>query len=174
VIMLQKPSEQVQACLERAFEAERKACGSADPALKADFLEMEKRWVALARSYEFAERLTEFTAENANWRRKFDERLQPIIQEGDVNALFERMWLASIVEFSDDAIISRNVDGIILSWNKGAERLFGYLAEEAVGKPLTITVPPAAKMSIAQFLRVPGAVITSSTMKSFASARTEA
>jgi PAS domain S-box-containing protein len=157
VIMLQKPSEQVQACLERAFEAERKACGSADPALKADFLEMEKRWVALARSYEFAERLTEFTAENANWRRKFDERLQAgerpdherrlrkIIQEGDVNALFERMWLASIVEFSDDAIISRNVDGIILSWNKGAERLFGYLAEEAVGKPLTITVPPGCE-----------------------------
>jgi PAS domain S-box-containing protein len=152
--MLQKPSEQVQACLERAFEAERKAWGSTDPALKADLLEMEKRWTALARSYEFTERLTEFTAENTNWRRKFDERLQvgkrpdderrlrKIIQEGDVNALFERMWLASIVEFSDDAIISRNVDGIILSWNKGAERLFGYLTAEAVGKPLTITVPP--------------------------------
>jgi PAS domain S-box-containing protein len=52
------------------------------------------------------------------------------------------MWLASIVEFSDDAIISRNVDGIILSWNKGTERLFGHLAEEAIGKPLSITVPP--------------------------------
>ncbi len=51
-------------------------------------------------------------------------------------------WLASIVEFSDDAIISKNLDGIIMSWNKGAERLFGYLAEEAVGLPVTILIPP--------------------------------
>jgi PAS domain S-box-containing protein len=51
-------------------------------------------------------------------------------------------WLASIVEFSDDAIVSKNVDGIITSWNKSAERLFGYLAEEAVGKSVTILIPP--------------------------------
>ncbi len=51
-------------------------------------------------------------------------------------------WLASIVEFSDDAIIGKNVDGIITSWNKGAERLFGYSAEEAIGKPITILIPP--------------------------------
>jgi len=51
-------------------------------------------------------------------------------------------WLASIVEFSDDAIVSKNLDGIITSWNKGAERLFGYLAEEAVGKSVTILIPP--------------------------------
>jgi PAS domain S-box-containing protein len=51
-------------------------------------------------------------------------------------------WLASIVEFTDDAIISRNLDGIITSWNKSAERLFGYLAEEAVGKSMTILIPP--------------------------------
>jgi PAS domain S-box-containing protein len=69
-------------------------------------------------------------------------RLQKIVREADVDALFERMWLASIVEFSDDAIISKNLDSIITSWNKGAEQLFGYLAEEAIGKPVTILIPP--------------------------------
>jgi PAS domain S-box-containing protein len=51
-------------------------------------------------------------------------------------------WLASIVEFSDDAIVSKNLDGIITSWNAGAERVFGYSAIEAVGQPITIVIPP--------------------------------
>ena len=50
-------------------------------------------------------------------------------------------WLASIVESSDDAIVSKNLDGVITSWNKGAERVFGYTAEEAVGQPITIVIP---------------------------------
>src|ERR1700751_33466 len=50
-------------------------------------------------------------------------------------------WLASIVQSSDDAIVSKNLDGIITSWNKGAERVFGYTVEEAVGQPITIVIP---------------------------------
>src|SRR5262249_50110306 len=50
--------------------------------------------------------------------------------------------LASIIESSDDAIIGKSLNGIITSWNRGAERLFGYTAEEAVGKPATIVIPP--------------------------------
>jgi PAS domain S-box-containing protein len=50
-------------------------------------------------------------------------------------------FLASIVQSSDDAIVSKNLDGIITSWNEGAERIFGYTAEEAVGQPITIIIP---------------------------------
>jgi PAS domain S-box-containing protein len=50
--------------------------------------------------------------------------------------------LAAIVESSDDAIVGKTTEGIILTWNKAAERLFGYRAEEAVGRPITIVIPP--------------------------------
>src|SRR6478672_1906748 len=49
--------------------------------------------------------------------------------------------LAAIVESSADAIVSKNLDGIITSWNKGAERIFGYSAEEVTGQPITIVIP---------------------------------
>jgi PAS domain S-box-containing protein len=49
--------------------------------------------------------------------------------------------LAAIVESSDDAIISKSLDGIIRSWNPGAQKLFGYAAEEALGKPMTMLIP---------------------------------
>jgi PAS domain S-box-containing protein len=51
-------------------------------------------------------------------------------------------YLAAIVESSDDAIISKDLAGVIRSWNAGAERMFGYSAAEAVGQPITLIVPP--------------------------------
>jgi PAS domain S-box-containing protein len=75
------------------------------------------------------------------WRiRVLEQELQEQIDVANSRSR-ENALLASIVEFSDDAIASKNLDGIITSWNQGAERMFGYLAEEVVGKPITILIP---------------------------------
>jgi PAS domain S-box-containing protein len=50
-------------------------------------------------------------------------------------------WLAAVIESADDAIISKTLEGVITSWNKGAERIFGYAADEVIGKPVTILIP---------------------------------
>ena len=54
----------------------------------------------------------------------------------------DRLLLASIVSSSDDAIVSKDLDGRILSWNRAAEEMFGYRAEEVLGKPVAILLPP--------------------------------
>ncbi|MFY9835518.1 MAG: PAS domain S-box protein [Xanthobacteraceae bacterium] len=319
--MLEQFSDQVRECYDCAAEAKARADTTNDPALKAEFLDAERRWLCLARSFGFTESLQDFTTENSERRRIFDERLEQssalvagvtknldgpddilqlheistlLIQEGDLDSLYSRIldaainlmasdmasmqvldpernylrfvawkgfhpqsaafwesvyldsastcglafssgcrvvvtdvetcdfmantadlaeyrrsniravqstplisrsgqllgmisthWrkaheprerdlrrldvlarqaadliergkaeaalresneqllrLASIVESSNDAIITMNLDGVISSWNQSAERLFGYTTEEVVGKPITIYIPP--------------------------------
>jgi PAS domain S-box-containing protein len=63
-------------------------------------------------------------------------------------------WIGSVVESSDDAIVSKDSRGIISSWNRGAERLFGYSAQEALGQPITLIIPdellPEERMILAR------------------------
>ena len=50
-------------------------------------------------------------------------------------------FLAALVESSDDAIIGKTLDGVITLWNRGAERIYGYSRDEAVGKPISMLIP---------------------------------
>jgi PAS domain S-box-containing protein len=75
----------------------------------------------------------------------YEERLillaiQDITEQKEAEKV--RLLLSSIIESSDDAIVSKTLDGIITSWNKGAERIFGFTEAEAVGKHITLIIPP--------------------------------
>ena len=63
-----------------------------------------------------------------------------------------RAKLAAIVESSADAIISKTLDGFVSSWNRSAERLFGYSAEEIIGQPITLIIPPDRQDEETNFL----------------------
>ncbi|MFZ3329701.1 MAG: PAS domain S-box protein [Candidatus Acidiferrales bacterium] len=74
------------------------------------------------------------------------EREQLVRQQAAMQA---RLRLAAIVESSDDAIIGKDMNGIITEWNNGAERLYGYPAAEVIGKPVSLLVPPECSDDLA-------------------------
>jgi PAS domain S-box-containing protein len=86
---------------------------------------------------------------SVNARMVRDDQGTVIYYEGTAQEITERKQaeeamskLVAIVESSDDAIISKTLDGTISSWNQGAERIYGYAAEEVVGAPVSILLPP--------------------------------
>ncbi len=60
--------------------------------------------------------------------------------------------LAAIVEFSDDAIIGKTLEGTITDWNRGAQKIYGYSTQEVIGKPINILVPPDRPNEIPKIL----------------------
>jgi PAS domain-containing protein len=139
-VVLGHLTEEVRESLACAAEAREKADGIPDPSTKADFLKMERRWLQLARSFAFAGSLNDFTAANVERLRYLDE----FCRDSDKRVRARRnelRWLESIIESSDDAIISKDLNGVMMSWNAGAERMFGYTAEEVIGKPVMILIP---------------------------------
>src|SRR5262245_10688885 len=71
-----------------------------------------------------------------------DVTTQRRLQKEKANQLLTARLLASIVESSDDAIISKSLEGVIQSWNAGAERVFGYTPEQAVSRHISLVIPP--------------------------------
>jgi len=64
-----------------------------------------------------------------------------------------RSRLAAIVQNSDDAIVAKDLNGIITSWNRSAERIFGYTEQEVLGKPIAIIIPPDLQEEEVQILQ---------------------
>jgi PAS domain S-box-containing protein len=71
-----------------------------------------------------------------------DVTAQRQVEREKAKQLLSARLLASIVESSNDAIIGKNLDGVIESWNAAAERLFGFTAEEAIGRHISLVIPP--------------------------------
>ncbi|HVF23065.1 MAG TPA: PAS domain S-box protein [Pyrinomonadaceae bacterium] len=82
-----------------------------------------------------------------------DVTAQRLIEHDKANQLHTARLLAAIVESSNDAIISKSLDGIIQTWNAAAERLFGFTAEEAVGRHISIVIPPERIAEEEQIIR---------------------
>ena len=99
----------------------------------------------------FARLIDEMRAKTAALEHEVEERRRTEAAR-DQLAVRERLFSAA-VESSDDSIVMQTLDGIIIGWNTAAERLYGYTAEEAVGQPTSILLPPDRREEGKDYLR---------------------
>ena len=92
-------------------------------------------------------------SEDPEHLKRENERLRARLAELKPSELADAVRIAEMVESSDDAIIGETLEGVILSWNKGAERLYGFAAEEILGRPMTWLLPPDRAEEEADILR---------------------
>jgi PAS domain S-box-containing protein len=115
-----------------------------------DTFTMEKRYIRKDQSIVWVN-MTVSAVRDASGRMKhFITVVEDITGRREAEEI--RARLAAIVESSDDGIVSKNLDGIITSWNAGAARIFGYTTEEAIGQPVTIIIPPDLRDQEARIL----------------------
>jgi PAS domain S-box-containing protein len=119
--MLVELSDPIRACRERAVEARSKADETRDPALKVGYLEMEERWLLLARSYGFVESLEGFTAASAAQRSKLNGKGPASKPDG----ILETARASDILDLMPVAIYVCEPGGLILYYNETAAELWG-------------------------------------------------
>jgi PAS domain S-box-containing protein len=86
------------------------------------------------------------------WIMANKAKLEVMGTAGETEGLSTQAFLAAIVETSDDAIYGKTLEGVVLSWNHGAERMYGYAAAEIVGRPVNILVAPSSPDEVPQIL----------------------
>ncbi|MDQ4002172.1 MAG: PAS domain S-box protein [Actinomycetota bacterium] len=99
----------------------------------------EQRW--------FVGQVTRFPSGSPAWAVVAHENITERKQDEEIRAR-----LAAIVESSEDAIIAKTLEGVITDWNRGAQKIYGYSAEEVLGKPINILVPPERPNEIPMIL----------------------
>ena len=80
-------------------------------------------------------------------------RVLVVLRDAPAQAQAHALALASLVQSADDAIVGKTVDGVITSWNSGAERLYGFSVEEVMGRPFDLVIPEAVQDAEAKMLR---------------------
>jgi PAS domain S-box-containing protein len=112
---------------------------------------MEKRYIRKDKSIVWVSLSVSAARDSSGRMKHFISVVEDISGRRDGEHVQAR--LAAIVESSDDAIISKNLNGTITSWNAGATRIFGFSPEEAVGRPITIIIPPELRDEETEIIR---------------------